>query len=80
MRVIRELTLEHSRITFFAWNNRYIIKFEQGLMEQTFKINQSDVADEDTLLNMIDTVFMQQVDTRFVEMAKSISEAKGRVA
>jgi len=80
MRVIRELSFHHSKVTFFAWNNRYLVKFEQGFLEQTFKINQSDVQDEDSLVRMIDNEFVLQVERLFMEMAKSLAEAKGRVA
>jgi hypothetical protein len=79
MRVIRETTLHSCRITFFSWNNRYIIKLEQGLFEQTFKIDQFDLSNEDELISLIDAEFVQQAINRFTEMGRSLYEAKTRL-
>ena len=79
MRVIRETTLHSCRITFFSWNNRYIIKLEQGLFEQTFKIDQFDLNGEEELLALIDAEFVQQAVSRFSEMGRSLYEAKSRL-
>lgn len=80
MRIIRELSYQQCKITFFSWNNRYLIKLEQGLLEQTFKIDQFDVQDEEELLRLIDAEFVQQALKRFLEMGQSIYEAKVRIA
>jgi hypothetical protein len=80
MRVIRETTLHSCRITFFSWNNRYIIKLEQGLFEQTFKIDQFDLSNEDELISLIDAEFVQQAINRFNEMGRSLYEAKTRLS
>jgi hypothetical protein len=79
MRVIRETTLQSCRITFFSWNNRYIIKLEQGLFEQTFKIDQFDLTNEEELISLIDAEFVQQAINRFSEMGRSLYEAKTRL-
>jgi hypothetical protein len=79
MRVIRETTLQSCRITFFSWNNRYIIKLEQGLFEQTFKIDQFDITNEEELISLIDAEFVQQAINRFSEMGRSLYEAKTRL-
>lgn len=74
MRVLSEQTHEDIKITIFQWNNRYLIKLEQGLLEQTYKIDQFDVA-ESQLRNVVDESFLQQVRVRFTEMYKSLHEA-----
>jgi hypothetical protein len=79
MRVIRETTLQSCRITFFSWNNRYIIKLEQGLFEQTFKIDQFDLTNEEELISLVDAEFVQQAINRFSEMGRSVYEAKTRL-
>jgi hypothetical protein len=78
MRVIRELFIKESKITIFSWNNRYLIKLEQGFMEQTFKIDQFEIQNEDELLRLIDAEFVQQASQRFLEMGQSLHEAKIR--
>jgi hypothetical protein len=80
MRVIKELFQQGCRITFFSWNNRYLIKLEQGLLEQTFKIDQFDVQHEEELVRLIDAEFVQQAVQRFLEMGQSLHEAKDRLA
>jgi hypothetical protein len=80
MRVIHERAHQGCRITFFSWNNRYLIKLEEGLMEQTFKIDQFDVENEQELLRVVDSEFLQQAIDRFMEMGRSLHEAKARSA
>ena len=78
MRVVKEISHPHCKITVFAWNNRYLIKFEAGFMEQTFKIDQTDVANEEELLEILDAEFIQQTLTRFADMARSLNSARQR--
>jgi len=78
MRVVRELEHPDCKITIFSWNNRYLIKLEQGLLEQTFKIPELDVAGEDDLLAVLDAEFLHQAILRFNDMGKSLYEAKVR--
>ena len=40
-------------ITFFHWNNRYLIKLEAGPFEQTFKIQEYDLTSEEDLKKII---------------------------
>ena len=49
MRVVVEIPHKECKITVFAWNNRYLIKLEQGLLEQTFKVNEYDLSGESEL-------------------------------
>ena len=79
MRVINESILGGCKITFYSWNNRYLIKLEQGLLEQTFKIDQFDVTGDAELLKLVDAEFVQQAVKRFNEMGQSLHEAKARV-
>ncbi len=58
-----------------AWNNRYIIKLEHGLLEQTFKISQFDLEQESQLAQLLSNHFMQQAMERFAAMDKSLHEA-----
>ena len=79
MRIINDTTLHGCKITFYSWNNRYLIKLEKGLLEQTFKIDQFDLTDERELLTLVDAEFVQQAVNRFNEMGQSLHEAKARV-
>lgn len=78
MRVVKEISHPECKITIYAWNNRYLIKLENGLLEQTFKIHEYDVSGEAELLEILDEEFIQQALTRFREMGQSIYEAQRR--
>lgn len=78
MRVVGEIPNEDCKITIFAWNNRYIIKLEQGFLEQTFKLNEYDILSEAELYNIIDSKFIQAAVQRFKDMNISLSDAIGR--
>ena len=80
MRVIKEIPHNTCKITLFAWNNRYIIKVEQGFFEQTFKINQFDVIDENEVVQMVDEEFVGQCVARFNDMANSLAQAQHRIS
>ncbi|UJP63725.1 hypothetical protein [Mongoliitalea daihaiensis] len=71
MRVIQEFIKEEVRISIFSWNNKYLVKFELGPMEQTFKIPELDVMDEGDLQNFYQGVFFESVLMRFEEMGET---------
>jgi len=75
MRVVAEIPHPEVKITIFHWNNRYLIKLEAGLLEQTFKIPEYDVTSEDDARNVISEAFIQSAIHRFNDMAKSLHEA-----
>ncbi len=68
MRVVGEIPNSECKITVFAWNNRYLIKLEQGLLEQTFKVNEYDVASEADIYKIVDKDFIQEAVERFADM------------
>jgi hypothetical protein len=79
MRVIKEIPHRTCKITLFAWNNRYIIKIEQGFFEQTFKVNEFDVTDENEIVQMVDEEFVNQAVERFEKMAISLAQTRQRI-
>lgn len=78
MRVVSEISHPDLKITIFNWNNRYLIKLETALMEQTFKIYEYDVSSEEEVKKMISKDFIEQAKARFNEMAISLKEAIDR--
>ncbi len=71
MRVVKELIQEEIRISIFSWNNKYILKFEFGPMEQTFKLSEMDVLEESELEVFLKGDFFEKVKIRFREMGES---------
>jgi len=78
MRVVKEIIQPPCRITIYAWNNRYLIKLEEGMYEQTFKVDQSDFAGDDDVLRIVDAEFIQQALARFSQMAHALDDAISR--
>jgi len=71
MRVVKEFVQEEIRISVFSWNNKYILKYELGPMEQTFKISEMDVLEESDLESFWSGEFFDRVKIRFTEMGNS---------
>jgi hypothetical protein len=75
MRVVSEIAHPDCKITIFSWNNRYLLKFELGLLEQTYKINQYDITAESELKTLVSEDFIQKVLILFGEMEKNLNDA-----
>ena len=78
MRVVVEIPHKECKITVFAWNNRYLIKLEQGMLEQTFKVNEYDLDGESELFKIIDNTFIQEALNRFEDMNSSLRQTLQR--
>jgi hypothetical protein len=75
MRVVTEIAHPELKITIFHWNNRYLVKLEAGLFEQTYKIQEYDVDSEEDVKKLINDEFIKGAINRFNEMAKSLHTA-----
>lgn len=75
MRVIGNLQRQGCNITLFQWNNKYLIKLEAGPFEQTYKVNEFDLAGESDLQKLVSEEFVQQAVHRFDDMARSLGQA-----
>ncbi len=75
MRVVGEIPNPTCKITIYLWNNRYLIKFEQGYLEQTYKIDQFELINEGDLYKIVTESFINQVLTQFESMAQSLNKA-----
>lgn len=68
MRVVKELSIDSIRITVFSWNNKYLIKYEQGMVEQTYKVSELDILEEDDLKRFYERKWLNEVENKFEEM------------
>jgi hypothetical protein len=75
MRIIGEIPNPDCKITLFSWNNRYLIKLEQGLLEQTYKINQFELTNENDLQKIVNAEFIRDALTRFTSMAHALQRS-----
>jgi hypothetical protein len=60
MRVIGDIPHSQFKITLFNWNGKYLIKVEAGPYEQTYKVKEEDVM-EDDLKKIVNEDFLAKV-------------------
>lgn len=75
MRVLAELPHPDCKISIFGMNQKFIIKFEQGTLEQSYKIAEVDVVGGvNGVFEMLDEEFMKKVLDLFIQMRSAIIE------
>jgi hypothetical protein len=75
MRVIGNIQHPEIKITLFHWNNKYLIKLETDLLEQTFKIPEYDLTTETELNQVVNPQFLEAAMNRFNDMSKNLQDA-----
>jgi hypothetical protein len=76
MRIIAELPHPEFKISILNMNQKFIVKIEQGTLEQSYKIPEMDLTDGvNSIFELLDETFLTSVGTRFVEMRKDFKEA-----
>ena len=80
MRVIAELPHPDFKITLFNMNQKYIVKFEQGQLEQSYKLSELDLSGggANEIFQMLDETFIATVVERFKTMRSDFSKAYQR--
>ena len=79
MRVIAELPNPMFKITIFSMNGKFIVKFEQGTFEQTYKLSEADVVGGvNGIFEILDDEFLETVAARFVTMRGDFTAAYKR--
>lgn len=80
MRIIAELPHPDFKITLFNMNQKYIIKFEQGQLEQSYKLSELDLTGggANEVFEIIDDEFLATVTERFKSMRSDFSAAYKR--
>lgn len=79
MRTVAELPHPDCKITIFSMNQKFIIKFEQGVLEQTYKISELDITDGvNGVFQLIDEEFITHILSVFKSMNQGFIEAYNR--
>ena len=78
MRIISDIPNGSYKITLYGWNGKYIIKIEDGMFEQTYKIAEFDVTSDQEAASLIDVEFLNAVTKRFEQMFKDWESSKER--
>ncbi len=68
MRYIKDIPHQHFKISIYQWNNKYIIKVESGMYEQTYKIDEYEVASVAEIEKCMDKSFLESAAMKFREM------------
>jgi hypothetical protein len=76
MRIIDSIPHPNMTISIFSMNNKYIVKFEAGPMEQSFKFPVEEVGGVDSLKQLISDDFLDKTMLRFKEMFLLYKELK----
>lgn len=79
MRVIAELPHAICKITIFSMNQKFIIKLEKGVYEQSYKVSEIDMTDGvNGVFKILDDEFMNTVAERFKQMRADFGAAFNR--
>lgn len=68
MRIIDSIPHPSITISIFQMNDKYIVKFEAGPMEQAFKFHTEEIKSIEQLKSKINSEFIEKVRVRFNEM------------
>jgi hypothetical protein len=76
MRIIAELPHPEFKISILHMNDKFIVKAEQGTLEQSYKIPEMDLTDGvNSVFELLDEEFLTKIAARFIEMRKDYKEA-----
>ncbi len=79
MRIIAELPHPEFKITIMNMNAKFIIKVEQGSLEQIYKIADMDLTEGvNSVFELLDEAFLKTVAERFTSMRKDFKESFNR--
>ncbi len=74
MRILGYIPHPTLKITIFHYENRFSLKFENALYEQTFKIRPIEgLSNEDEIRKMVNHEFLEQIESRFISMHQQMS-------
>ncbi len=74
MKFIKEIPNNYCKASIFAWNEKFILKFEAGMYEQTYKVSEYDLSGLEELESLLDENFYKKVLERFKEMSLDFRE------
>ena len=77
MRIIDTIAHPIMRISIFQMNQKYIVKFELGTLEQSFKFSELDIINLAILKADVVEKIIPNVLLRFEEMQKDLNNCLG---
>ena len=74
MRLIKTLFIEDIKITIFDFDLKYVIKFENYRLEQTFKLDKLEFSELDDLERKINSDIIKSIKNRFSNMTSDLKK------
>ncbi|MCO4293831.1 hypothetical protein NF867_13250 [Solitalea sp. MAHUQ-68] len=75
MRIIEEISFPGCKVSILAMNQKFILKFEKGNLEQTYKVAEIDlIFGLDDVKKLLNEEFLTQVMNRFKQMDNDFDE------
>ncbi len=78
MRYIKDIENDFCKASLYNFNNKFIIKFEAGLMEQVYKISETEISGIDDIDGLLSPDFLEKVkqifETMFLSFTNSLDE------
>ena len=79
MRIIAELPHPDFKISILNMNQKFIIKIEQGALEQSYKVAEADIVDGvNGVFELLDETFLDTVAHRFASMRQDFKASYKR--
>lgn len=75
MRIIDSIPHQSMTISIFQMNDKYMVKFEAGPMEQVFKYTVQEVKSVENLKTLMNEDFIEATRLRFNEMYLQLKKA-----
>ncbi|MCS6796158.1 MAG: hypothetical protein RMJ97_06005 [Raineya sp.] len=74
MKQLQQFSEGSLTITLFWWNQKFILKFEQNQLEQTYKISELECSEKEVLELAQNKNFLEKVRKRFEQMYKDLQD------
>ena len=74
MRLIKTLFIEDIKVTIFDFDLKYVIKFENYRLEQTFKLDKLEFSGLDDLERKINSDIIKSIKNRFSDMKSDLKK------
>lgn len=79
MRIVGNIPHPILKITVMQMNDRYVLKLEANMLEQTYKFHEDDrLRTMEDVEKLVDEAFLDECIRRFAEMNKSRGESYNR--
>lgn len=79
MRIVGYIEHPILKISVFSWSEKYIVKIEAGLFEQSYKFRQADFPNWEDLKVFFDQAMISDIMDTFKKMSNDASASAKRI-